>query len=79
MLDFFQALVAHIGEEISMLITFNLSSKQIVVLVSNQVLQICDELFDYHQHAINVDVSNKTATAARFAWVTLQSLQKMDS
>ena len=38
MLDSSQALMAHIGEEISMLSTFNLSSKQIVVLVSNQVL-----------------------------------------
>ena len=78
-LDFFQALVAHVDEEISMLVTFNLPPKQIMVLVSNQVVQICDELFDFRQHAINVDVTNKTAMAARFAWVTLQSLQKMDS
>ena len=77
-LDFFQGLVAHVDDEISMLVTFNLPSKQIMLLVSSQVVQICDELFDFRQHAINVDASNKTSMAARFGWVTLQALQKMD-
>ena len=74
-MDFFQAMVVHIDDEINMLPSFGLDSKQIMLLVSNQVVQICDNFFEFRQHASNVDPSNRTATAARFAWVTLQALE----
>ena len=77
-LDFFQALVGHWDDEINMLLSFGLPEKQVMLLLSNQAIQICDELFELRQHASNVDTSNKTATAARFAWVTLQALARMD-
>ena len=76
-MEFFQALIVHIDDEINMMMSFGLPEKQIMVLVSNQFVSICDELFLFHQHAINVDASNKAAAASRFAWVTLQALQKM--
>ena len=61
-----------------MLLSLQVPEKQIMLLLSNQVMQICEELFEIRQHAANVDTSNKVATASRFAWVTLLSLVKMD-
>ena len=66
-LDFFQALVGHWDDEINMLLPFGLPEKQVMLLLSNQAIQICDELFELRQHATNVDTYNKTVTAARFA------------
>ena len=77
-LDFFQALVVHLDDEMNMLLSLKVPEKQIMLLLSNQVMQICEELFEIRQHAANVDTSNKVATASRFAWVTLLSLVKMD-
>jgi len=77
-LDFFQALVVHLDDEMTMLLSLKVPEKQIMLLLSNQVMHICEELFEIRQHAANVDTSNKTATSARFAWVTLLALVKMD-
>ena len=60
-----------------MLITLGLKEKQVMLLVSSQLIQICDDLFELRQDAANVDTSNKGLTAVRFAWVTLRSLNKM--
>ena len=49
-----------------------------MLLLSNQVMHICEELFEIRQHAANIDTSNMTATSARFAWVALLALVKMD-
>ena len=46
-MDLFQAMVVHIDDEINMLASFGLDSKQIMLLVSNQVVQICDDLFEF--------------------------------
>ena len=76
-LDFFQAFVSHVDDEVKMLITLGLKEKQVMLLVSSQLIQICDDLFELRQDAANVDTSNKGLTAVRFAWVTLRSLNKM--
>ena len=76
-LDFFQAFVGHADDEVKMLVTLGLAEKQVMLLVSNQLIQICDDLFELHQDAANVDTTNKGLTAVRFAWVTLRSLNKM--
>ena len=76
-LDFFQAFVSHADDEINMLITLGLKEKQVMLLVSSQLIQICDDLFELRQDAANVDTTNKGLTAVRFAWVTLRALNKM--
>jgi len=48
-----------------------------MLLVSSQLIQICDDLFELRQDAANMDPTNKGLTAVRFAWVTLGSLNKM--
>jgi hypothetical protein len=42
-LDFFQAFVSHADDEVKMLITLGLAEKQVMLLVSNQLIQICDD------------------------------------
>jgi hypothetical protein len=49
------------------------------MLLSNQVIQICDDLFELRSTASGVDSSNKLAVATQYAWVTLQLLSVMES
>ena len=39
---------------------------------------IFDEAYEFSQHSINVDPSNKAETTARYAWVTLQTQGLME-
>jgi hypothetical protein len=75
--NFWQMLSAYIEEEISMLSSFNMLEKNICLLMSNQVVQICDDLAEFRSNARNVAVDN-LETGARYAWVTLQSLNCME-
>jgi hypothetical protein len=75
---FWQMLSAYIEEEISMLSSFSMLEKNICLLMSNQVVQICDDLAEFRSNARNVAVDN-LETGARYAWVTLQSLNCMES
>lgn len=63
--DFFQAT------------SFGLGEAQVLLLMSNQLMQVCDNLFKFRHAAINVASSNRAEAAARYAWVTLQALGKM--
>ncbi len=74
---FWSALVAYINNEYAMLNSFKLQSKHIMLLLLNQIVQICDEVFEARGNATSVDLKNKGAAAARYAWVTLQSLHCM--
>ena len=76
-LDFFQAFVSHADDEINMLIALGLKEKKVMLLVSSQLIQICDDLFELRQDAANVDTSNWGLTAVSYPWVTLWSLNKM--
>jgi hypothetical protein len=43
----------------------------------NQIIQICDNMFEARGNTSSVDLENKGAAAARYAWVTLQALHCM--
>jgi len=55
---FFQTLASYLDDELTMLTSFNLPAKQTLLLLSNQVVHICDDLFEYRNQAKGVDVSN---------------------
>jgi hypothetical protein len=74
---FWQMLSTYIEEEISMLLSFNMLEKNICLLMLNQVVQICDNLAELHSNARNVAADSMEA-GARYAWVTLQSLNCME-
>ena len=76
-LAFFLTLVTHFDDEMSMLTSIGLPEKEVMLLISNQLVQICDDLYVPRQHATNVDNSNSAAAAARYAWVSFQALDKM--
>ena len=76
MQTFVQTLFAHIDDEVSMLTEMGLSHKKVMLSVSNQVMQIFDDCFEFSQLAMNVDSNNKPATAIWYGWVALQCCTK---
>jgi len=75
--SFFHSLVQHFDDQIGMLTSIGLPEKEVSLLLSNQTTQLCDDLYAFRQLATNVDTSNRTATAARYFWVTLLAHGKM--
>jgi hypothetical protein len=75
---FWTSLVAYIEDEYTLLMAFKLLPKHVLLLLSNQVVQICDDMFEFRNCATNVDLQNHLAASIRYAWVTLQSLGAMD-
>jgi hypothetical protein len=75
---FWQQLSAYIEDQILLLMPLKLSEKNICLLMSHQVIQVCDDLYKYHHNALNTGPMN-LESAACFAWVTLQVLLCMDS
>jgi hypothetical protein len=69
---FWEHLVAYIDDEYSLLASFKLLPKHILLLLSNQVVQICNNIFEFRSNASNVDISECGPAVARFAWVSLQ-------
>jgi hypothetical protein len=56
-----------------MLATFNLDKKQILLLLSNQIVQILEDIYEVRCTAAHTDLANRPAAGIRFAWVTLQA------
>ena len=77
-LQFWNALAAYIEDEYTLLLSFKLLPKHVLLLLSNQVVQICDDMFELRNCANNVDLQNPLAMTTRYAWVTLQALGTMD-
>ena len=72
------SLTSYVEDEFTLLKSFRLLPKHVLLLLSNQVVQICDDMFEFRNCATNVDLQNPLAAATRYAWVTLQSLGAMD-
>jgi len=72
---FWEPLVAYVDDEYSLLMSFHLLANT----PTNQVVQICDDIFEFHGNAANVDITERAAAAARFAWVTLQAQNCMST
>jgi hypothetical protein len=70
---FWERLVAYIDNKYLLLASFKLLPKHILLLLSNQVVQICNKIFEYRSNASNVDILECSPAAARFAWVSLQA------
>jgi len=73
-LTFFTFLTTYISEEIEILTSLGLPVAEVMLLLSNQVVQICDDMYEYRHLARNINLDNKAIAGARYAWVTLQSL-----
>jgi hypothetical protein len=76
---FWSSFVVYLYDEYTLLTLFKLKVKSVLLLLLNQVVQICDDLFEFSSTASGIDLTNKLATAAQYAWVTLQALSVMKS
>ena len=76
---FWRSFTAYIYEEFTLLTSFKLSDKNVLLLLSNQVVQIFDDLFELRSTALHVDPANKVLMASQYAWVTLQAQGCMKS
>ncbi len=76
--SFWMSLVAYLDDEYSLLESFKLVAKHVLLLLSNQIVQICDNIFEYRSNASNVDLGNMGAAAVRFARVSLQAIGCMN-
>jgi hypothetical protein len=70
-LQFWNALAAYIKDKYTLLLSFKLQPKHVLLLLSNQVVQICNDMFEFRNCATNVDLQNPVAAASHYAWVTL--------
>ena len=52
--------------------------KHVLLLLSNQVVQICDDVFEFRNCANNINFQNPLATTTWYAWVMLQALGVME-
>ena len=66
-------LATYIDGEYLMLATFNLDTKQILLLLSNHIVQILEDIYEVRCTAAHTDLANWPAAGIRFAWVTLQA------
>jgi hypothetical protein len=73
-LQFWNSLTAYIEDEYTLLLSFKLQPKHVLLLLSNQVVQICDDMFEFRNCATNVDLQNPVVAASQYAWLTLQAL-----
>jgi len=71
--SFWRAFTTYIYEEFTLLTSFKLSDKNVLLLLSNQVVQIFDDLFELRSTASHVDPANKVVMASQYAWVTLRA------
>jgi hypothetical protein len=70
---FWEWLVAYIVNKYSLLVLFKLPPKHILLLLSNQVVQMFNDIYEYYSNASNMDVSERGAVAVCCAWGILQA------
>jgi hypothetical protein len=75
---FWNALVACIDDEYTLLLSFKLLPKHVLLLLLNQIVQICDDMLKFRNKVANVDLLSPLPAATRFVWVTLQALGTME-
>ena len=65
---FWIALSAYIDDEYLMLTSFNLLPKHVLLLLSTQIVKICDDMYEFRSRGANVDLQDRAAGTSRLAW-----------
>jgi hypothetical protein len=63
-MQFWNALMAYIEDEYTLLLSFKLQPKHVLLLLSNQVVQICDDMFEFRNCVTNIDLQSLFAAAS---------------
>jgi hydroxylamine reductase (hybrid-cluster protein) len=72
-------LANYMDNEYLMLDSYKLASDQILLLLSQQLVQIFEDIFEMRGPAGNTDISNRSTAVVRYAWATLQAHAVMAS
>ena len=72
-------LANYMDNEYLMLESYKLASDQILLLLSQQLVQIFEDIFEMRAPAGNTDISNRSTAVVRYAWATLQAHAVMAS
>ena len=78
-LAFFISLVGYIEAEITTLGNLNIQDSHILLLLSNQVVRMCDDIHEIRTHGSRCSLDNLPLAAAKFASVTLRALACMNT
>lgn len=76
---FFTSMVGYIEAEITTLGNLNIQDNHILLLLSNQVVRMCDDIHEIRTHGSRSSLDNLPLAAARFASVTLRALACMQT
>ncbi len=74
---FWMTLASYIKDEVILLQTFSLPERSICLLMSHQLIQMCDDISVFQTNARNAGFDSPKARV-RYAWVGLQALQCID-
>ena len=66
-------LASYLDNEFLMLESYKLGAKQILLLLSNQMVQIFEDLAEKRVPAGNTEIANRPKATVRYAWATLQA------
>lgn len=70
-------LASYLDNEYLMLDTYKLAAEQTLLLLSNQVTQMFEDIYEVRVPAANTDITQRPTAAVRYAWVTLRALSVM--
>jgi hypothetical protein len=72
-------LANYLDNEYLMLDSYKLASDQILLLLSQQLVQIFEDIYEVRAPAGNTDITNRSSAVVRYAWATLQAHSVMAS
>ncbi len=76
---FYQNLFNYVDQELHNLTTINIKTEHILLLLSNQLVRMCDDMHAVRSSGSSVRLDNLPAAATRLAWVSLQAVMCMES
>jgi hypothetical protein len=66
-------LSSYLDNEYLMLNSYKLAPEQTLLLLSNQVTQMFEDIYETRVPAANTDITQRSTAAVRYAWVTLRA------
>ena len=72
-------LANYLDNEYLMLDSYKLASDQILLLLSQQLVQIFEDIYEVRAPAGNTDITNRSSAVVRYGWATLQAHSVMAS
>lgn len=72
-------LCSYLDNEYLMLDNYKLASEQTLLLLSNQTVQMFEDIYETRVPAANTDITQRSTASVRYAWVTLRAHSVMSA